>query len=167
MKPIVLELGVLSFLLCLGLHIVVWHMRHPRKHLSALLAVFLLPLLPFAALILRFCPNLTLLDLAAVGALHLALSCSYIQIYPAAQAFSPTLVILVLVHESMPAGMTRKDLLMRLNDDFLLGPRIQDLLDARLMHEAGGRFQLDPSGARFLQFFIGFRRLLGMGMGRG
>ena len=167
MKPQVLWLGFALFLLCLSLHIIVWRRWHPQRHSPALLGVFLLPLIPFGAFLLWICKGASLSDLAAIGLLHLALSCAYIQMYPAVQAFSPTLVILVLVKRSMPLGMTREELLSRLNDNFLLEARVHDLVDAQLVHETGDQLELTSRGSRLIRSFITFRRTLGLGMGKG
>lgn len=166
MKPYVLWLGFLFFFLCLGVHILVWRRWHPQRHALALFCVFLLPI-PFSLLILCFIKSVHFFDLAAIDLLHLALSCAYIQIYPAVQAFSPTLVILVLVKKSMPPGITREELLSRLNVHFILGARVQDLVAAQLVNERNGLLDLSPSGVRLIRFFITFRRCLGLGMGKG
>ncbi len=166
MNPFVLGYGFSLFFSCLALHVILWRWRHPRRHALALLGVFFLPLLAFGAF---FCGwhHGNLLDLTAIGLLHMALACAYIQIYPAVQAFSPTLVILLLVDKSMPEGVTQEELSEKLDDRFLLGARITDLVDANLIREAGGQLSLAPRGSQLIAFFIAFRRALGLGLGKG
>ncbi len=106
-------------------------------------------------------------DIIAVSVLHLALSCAYIQIYPAAQAFSPTLVILLLAKKSMPLGITKKELELRLNARLLLGARITDLLEADLVREIDQKIELTPRGEAMIGFFIAFRRAFALDLGKG
>ena len=166
MNPFVLCCGFSLFFFCLALHVIVWRWHHPRQHALALLSVFVVPLLGFGAFFLGWHHG-ALLDVAAIGLLHMALACAYIQIYPAVQAFSPTLVILLLVDKSMPSGATREGLSARLDDRFLLGERIADLVDAKLVREADNQLALAPRGYKLIQFFIVFRRMLGLGLGKG
>ncbi len=156
----------LLFFFCLVLHVAVWRIVHPSRHALVLLAVFFLPLPAFAPLYTNVLHG-AWPDLAAIAVLHIALSCAYIQIYPAAQAFSPTLVMLILAKRSMPQGLTRAELQSRLNDDFFLGERIKDLLDAGLVGEDQGRLVLTRQGRRLIGFFIAFRASLGLEMGKG
>ncbi len=166
MQPFIFLYGLGLFLFCLLLHIAVWRIAHPSRHALVLLAVFFLPLPAFALLFMKVLLG-AWPDLAAIAVLHIALSCAYIQIYPAAQAFSPTLVMLILAKRSMPHGLTRVELQSKLNDDFFLGARIKDLLDAGLVAEDQGRLVLTRQGTRLIGFFIAFRASLGLEMGKG
>ncbi len=167
MKPVVLFLGFSLFFLCLALHVLVWRIWHPQRHAIALFTVFLGPCVPFAALFMLFCSSLHFVDLLAIVLLHLALSCAYIQVYPALQAFSPTLVILLLVRKSMPLGVTQEELMSRLDTKFLMGERLQDLIHARLVRESDQNIELTPRGLALIYFFILFRRAFGLSMGKG
>ena len=161
MNPSVLAVGFGSFLLCLILHISVWRTRHPRRHALALFAIFFVPvgiLLPVAGAV--FGPG-SWTDIAAILLLHTALSCAYIQIYPASQADSPSLRILVMVEHVKPRGMTETEIRSRFRSDELLEARLQDLVLAGLTHESNNRLALTPRGRAFIYPFVLFRDLLG------
>ena len=167
MKYYILLCGFSLFSLCLIMHALAWRMWHPRKHALSLLTVFLAPLIPFSVIFLASMPGEHMSDIIAISVLHLALTCAYIQIYPAAQAFSPTLLILLLAKKSMPLGITREELGLPMDTKLLLGARVADLLDADLVKETDGTIDLTARGAAVIDFFIAFRRALGLGLGKG
>ena len=99
MPPTVLFLGVSAFLLCLSAHVMLWRFCRPRHELPVLLLLFFL-----GGLLLLFVlrGSLSRIDWLATFLLHLALSCGYIQLYPASQAESPSVTLLTTVSRSMP-----------------------------------------------------------------
>ena len=102
------------------------------------------------------------LEVAAVLLLHLALSSAYIQSYPAAQAMAPSLEIAYAVRRSMPRGLSREELLARLNTGALVQERVEDLVADRLVRVEGDRYFLTPASAGLIRFFLGLRALLGL-----
>ena len=104
---------------------------------------------------------------ASIGLLHIALSLAYIQIYPASQAASPSLKILLLVKESMPVGMTENEIQTCFNPKELLEARIQDLVDSGLVRQTDDKLELSPCGYGLVLPFIVLRKLLGLQAGQG
>jgi hypothetical protein len=102
------------------------------------------------------------LDVAATLLLHWALSSAYVQTYPAVQTMAPSLEIAYAVRRSMPRGLSRAELLARLNTRALVQERIEDLVADRLVRREGDRYVLTPASARLVRFFLGLRALLGL-----
>ena len=167
MKPHILLLSFVFFFFCLGVHVTFWRLQHPKRHALTLISIFSVPLLgllPFSRLLW---PDLSWVDVAAVGLLHLATSCAYIQIYPASQADSPSLKILLLVEKSMPAGMTERQIQALFSSKQLLEERVQDLLDSGLVNEHANNLELTTKGHMLILPFIVLRRLIGLPAGQG
>jgi hypothetical protein len=168
MTVAVLLAGFTSFSCCLGLHVVLWRVARPRSDMRGLFSIFLVVPTAVALLILAaraVVPEAGMpdgLQVAAVLLLHLALSSAYIQSYPAAQAMAPSLEIAYAVRRSMPRGLSREELLARLNTGALVQERVEDLVADRLVRVEGDRYVLTPASAGLIRFFLGLRALLGL-----
>jgi hypothetical protein len=164
----VLLAGFLAFAACLAAHVVLWRVARPRSDMRALFVIFLVA--PSAAALLlviagAVAPGAGLpggLDVAAALLLHGALASAYIQSYPAAQAMAPSLEIAYAVRRSMPRGLSREELLARLNTSALVQGRVEDLVADRLVRVEGDRYVLTPASAGLIRFFLGLRALLGL-----
>jgi len=151
-------MGVMTFLACLVAHIVWWRARRPRSDVRALFLVFLvLPAVVAVGAMLVLPP----FQVAGAFLLHVALACAYIQTYPAAQAQSPSLHILMAVGRA-PQGLSREELLGAGSGEALVGARVDDLVANRLIVPEGDRYVLAPAARRLVLFFLGFRRVLGL-----
>jgi hypothetical protein len=111
--------------------------------------------------------SITMPDLISVYLLHFALSGAYIMSYPAVEAVSPSLTILLVVKTAMPYGLTFDELSRCFDMRGLLNQRIQDLIDARLVVESNSWFRLTCRGDFIAQFFLYLRKLLGLPVGKG
>jgi hypothetical protein len=162
----VLPAGFLAFAVCLAVHVTLWRVARPRSDMRALFAIFFVApslvalLVAVAGAITPGSPDG--LDVAATLLLHWALSSAYVQSYPAAQAMAPSLEIAYAVRRSMPRGLSRAELLARLNTQALVQERVEDLVADRLVRLEGGRYVLTPASARLVRFFLGLRALLGL-----
>jgi hypothetical protein len=163
----ILIVGSSFFLCCLCLHVFLWRIRHPRNHLGVLLAVFFAPTAVFLLWALWSRAPFSGPDLFALMLLHSSLSCAYIQMYPACQANSPSLDILIEIGRSMPAGMTQRALQGHFDPKELFTARLRDLLDAELTRQTDGRLILTAKGRAFIMPFIYLRKILGLSAGKG
>lgn len=163
----VLIVGFSIFSCCLFLHVLLWRFRHPCNHVAALLLVFFVPGAALIFLSSFLWRQISGLDLFAIALLHASLSCTYIQFYPASQADSPSLKILVMVGESMPAGMTEAEIQTHFNSEDLFTARLQDLLDVRLVHQIDGKLSLSSKGRSLVTPFLILRKIVGLSPGRG
>ena len=168
MSATILLAGLLTFSGCLAAHVVLWRVARPRSDMRALFVIFLVAPSAVALLVViagAVASNAGLpdgLDLAATLLLHWALSAAYIQSYPAAQAMAPSLEIVYAVRRSMPRGLSREELLARLDPGTLVQARVADLVADHLVRLERDRYVLTPASARLIRFFLGLRALLGL-----
>lgn len=163
----VLLTGFVVFFCCLVAHILLWRIGHPRNHALALLGVFLGLGGALLALLWLLCPVCSMLDLFALVLLHISLSCVYIQIYPASQADSPSLKILVLVGRSMPDGMTEAEIQKHFASEDLFTARLRDLLAVGQVRQDGDSLILTSKGLALVVPFLALRKTLGLPAGKG
>lgn len=167
MKPSILLAGVGLFLLSLFVHVVIWRFWHPRRHALALFIIFIMPLFLLAFALSIVWTTFQWLDFASVALLHLALSFAYIQTYPAVQALSPSLRILILVRASMPAGMKEAEIFECFDSKQILDDRIHDLTISHLASETNGVLEITAKGRLFILPFLALRKILGLAPGKG
>ena len=168
MNPKILAAGTLSFLICLTAHILRWRFRRPRNDILALIVIFML--IPGSAAIFycfwmiyaKAAGWAMISNLSAFLIFHLALSSAYIQSYPPAQAISPSLEMMILVHRAMPGGLTQAEISGCFNNDMLVHTRFIDLVNTGLIAENNGVFTLTASGKRLIGFFVIYRKTLGL-----
>ena len=99
--------------------------------------------------------------------LHYVLSLAYILSYPAAQASSPSLTIMLIIKRSMPQGVTKEDISSFLRNQSLEN-RISDLISENLVREKkDGRLEATKKGHLLLKMFIFFRKVYGLPVGKG
>jgi len=170
----ILVYGFLLFSFCLLVHIVVWRIRIPNHQIPLLGLIFIfLPALVFLSIYAAkgvFLPP-ALFDLSrtewfAVFLLHLSLSGAYILSYPAAQAVSPSLKMLIDINSS-ENGCSVEELVKKFDENALFEERLQDLIKESFIVETADGIELTEAGRKLIKFFIFMRRLLGLSMGEG
>jgi hypothetical protein len=167
MNPKILTYGFMMFLICLLVHIFLWRIKIPKKDALTLLLIFIIiPALGLFALfgikILGFRFPLSGLELLYTFFLHLSLSFVYISSYPAAQADSPSLYILLMIASSGRNGMTAEEIINMSSNTKLITDRVDDLLNYKLISEGKDCFKLRPIARAIIIFFIWYRKLLGL-----
>lgn len=172
----VLPIGFLLFFVSLCIHVAIWRWWRPQNDILALFIIFLvLPVTAIPAILIfrvsgMFSPlNCTCTFRVLVSGLflHFALSAAYIMSYPASQAVSPSLIIILIIARAMPIGCTQKEIESHFDDDILLNNRFQDLIDAKLAKEQNGALTLTTRGIVITRVFSFYRRLLGLQIGEG
>ena len=166
MPAAVLFLGISTFLVSLTGHVLLWRRRRPRHQLPALLAIFFIVGPLWLAAFHNFFGPLSDTDWLAAALLHLAMSCGYIQLYPASQGNSPSVTILTAVHESMPLGMTEAEIRALLDTEKAFQDRIDDLVLSGLVQDGKGKLSLTDKRRTFIFPFIYYRRLLAIPEGK-
>ncbi len=159
MKPTVFLFAFGMFATCLLAHVIWWRWKKPNRDALALLTLFLTPAF-FLAITGR-------IDLIAAALLHTALSVAYILLYPASQADSPSLRILLRVERAKPLGLTGREIQNFFHDDELFDARIRDLVEAGLAEKKGTRLALTRKGHGFFLPFLLLRKVLGLTPGKG
>lgn len=167
-------LGLLAFLVGFGAHLVRWRLAPPAdsgRVLVLTMVVGVVATVVIAATLARFVPGLARLAPAGViGLLHallvgLALAAAYVMTYPAIEVESPTLEIVKAVARHEPQGLPAAALYRVLDDNMLVVPRMQELLDEKLAVLEGGRYRLTARGRSLARLFSAWRHLLGAAMG--
>jgi hypothetical protein len=166
MSPWGLWGGIAAFLISLAVHVALWRLR------SGCGLRLLITILAAPAAVLLLLPALggpwSAVDSLAAALLHAALASAYLQTYPAVQAMSPSLRIVLLLERAGPAGMTFVELLDGLGRESLLGERIRDLLDAGMVRETPeGALKLELRARMLLAPITAVRRVLGLAPGKG
>lgn len=172
MRTAILVSGFCTFALCWCVHVMMWRSRRPKNDILVLFSIFIfLPMIAFCSgLILAWTQNLfgiSSLEFCAVVLLHAALSCAYIQTYPCAQAESPSLAIMLIVARHGSNGISGKEISGHFDDGKLVHSRFQDLINSSLIREKDGAYFLSGFASGLLQFFILYRKILGLGFKTG
>jgi len=151
--------GAAWFAGALVVHVVVWRWLAPRRELPWLFAI----LLGVPAVAWAFTPGHVRAFVVAVS-----LSLAYIQTYPAAQARSPSLVILLAARRLAKHGCaSRDDLAAAVRADMSLDVRFSDLDRERLLEPTAEGLRLTRTGRMLAFAFVMLRRALNLGQGAG
>ena len=90
---------------------------------------------------------------------------SYTITYSAIEAASPSISMIMTIAESGARGLSEKDLEHALTDDLLIKPRIEDLLNDKMIFPDKERYRIAAKGMIFVRPFIVYRKLLGLQKG--
>ncbi len=157
MSPVGWELGnwgwgIASYALCHGIHLAWWHFQRPERDLVALFVWFLA--VPLPVLLFKAGPGAFLV--------HFWLSAQYLAVYPAFQASSPTLHLLAALSKARKLPVSQLlEQTVGLNRE---NERELSLRNGGLVRKEGG---LTFSGKRLAEFFLLYRRWLGLREGEG
>jgi len=157
------------FLSFLFIHILLWRIRRPIKDAGALFIIFIGIPTSLAILYILFsifgsipAPWFSLMELFSIWIMVVALGCAYIQFYPAAQAVSPSLEMILLVAQNRPNATSHSKIQELFTQQKLVMNRVQDLLNSGLAIRKEDKLVLTPSGRNLTRFFLFYRRLLGL-----
>ena len=122
-----------------------WRSRPPARQLRALALLFGLVL--FLALpLLYYCVSAA--EIPAVLALYSGAAASYLIIYTGIEQISPTLVIVRALARAQASGCSEGELAEVLTDDLFVRPRMQALVEDRILAPSAGGWMLTPRGYR-------------------
>ncbi|MCU0666191.1 MAG: hypothetical protein MUF05_03740 [Candidatus Omnitrophica bacterium] len=160
----VLISGVFCFLISLLAHVIWWRIKRPKAQIQALVSLFLVfPLLGLTCL-MQFFP---LRDFWLSLALAYSFSFSYVLFYPAAQAVSPTLKLILIISKFSYSGCSAQELKKYFNTKDLLQERFDDLVQEGFLRTCHGKINITLRGRVFLSFFVALRVILGLEQGKG
>jgi hypothetical protein len=156
MNALLLALGL--FVAASAAHVVVWKLRVPRRQTRTILLIHVCTLI--AGCVLFGGTALSYVELSRTALLFLTLTAAYIISYSAVEAESPSLVIALRVAAAGPGGLRKDALAREMSDEFLILPRIEDLLRDKMARKDADRYRLTPKGRAFVGIFVRWRRLL-------
>jgi len=176
MSPKVIILGAMIFSACMIAHILIWRYARPKNEIAWLGIIFFIsPILVLAGFyVFAMKTGIGLIVIAAITftgwvtifLLHYALSLFYIFNYPAAQAVSPSLKMLLILRAS-DKGCTLEEISGEFSENVLFEERLKDLLRESLIAETPLGLEITPSGRAVITFFVCMRRILGLPIGEG
>ena len=172
LKLSLLAIYLVAIAIGIAIHTVVWRIGRPKDDASALFK--LVVLLPFlesgvAAFYLLDLRGLQLLDaLVLSGIFHFGAGFLYMGLYTAAQAASPTSLILLRLAQSTSDGIEEAELCEAFTWQQLSGDSVQSAIDEGFLAVKGrGELALAPRGRALLRITSVTRRFLGLGSGKG
>lgn len=165
--------GFLLFIVAFFIHVAIWRIKKPANTIKALVVFFNLVLVLGLILLRLFAyiyPGLSIIpyrsiDYTYIALLFLSLFICYLLSYSAIEADSPSLVIAMRVFQSGKNGLHSGRMKELLGDDLLVGPRLKDLVDAKLVDLAGSVYKINKKGIFFIKPFVAFRKFLILGKG--
>jgi len=165
----VLLWGFTSFFLSFIIQLILWRIHVPQKQTKVLLFIYFGTLVIIllglrsefflSPRFISFGPT-NVLDYFQIFILTSSLIFSYIITYSAIEADSPSLLIVREVADSGPDGLSEEKLKALLNNDFLIVPRLWDLVVDKMVYLQGDRYRLTFKGLFIAKIFVLSRKLL-------
>ena len=148
-----------SFITLFLFQLLIWRIVLPKNHSRAIILIFVF--VYFSALILaKQLSIVPALFFSQFTILFFLTFLSYLISYSAIEAVSPTILILLVIDREKEEGITLKEILHKINNDYLVNPRIQDLFKEKLIEKQGDYLTLTLKGDFFISIFLFFRKLL-------
>ncbi len=161
MRPALWCLG--TFTLAFAWHVVLWRVRRPVAQRRALLRIFGVF---FAALLAAaFLGLLAPLEILHVAVCYVPLSLSYIALYSAIEADSPSLTMVKFVAAAGPEGRRAEEFEKIITDDGLVGARLRAMEDEGMVHREGDILSITPKGLGMARVFSMAARMLNLRTG--
>lgn len=160
--------GFAGFFVFMGVHIFIWRWLHPKRdYLLLFIISFMIFLSYFIIIYLVSLKKYAFIDWILVFFLYFILCGTYIASYPAVQAISPSLKIVLLAGQAMPNGAAIERIKSNFDSRELLDLKIQDLVRSKLIAEKNGVLNLTKKGSMMIIAFMFLRKVLGLSTGRG
>jgi hypothetical protein len=160
----VLTMGLVLITSSFLLHVVLWHVRLPKRQTRCLLVIFFAFLalgLGMQHLVPEWLPDwLRLHGLAddfEMSVMVVAMTLAYIITYSALEVDSPSLLIVKFVAERGAQGLPTREFYDNMSDDLLVRPRLQDLVRDQHVQLKEGRYHLTNKGRKFIAIFVFYR----------
>ena len=162
-------LGLILFFSGFTFHVIWWRIARPHDDIRALILSFLVGPAVLAGLQFFFMPGYgSLRETIAAVLVTVAIGAFYIMWYPAAQAASPTmLLVLQVAGAAKDGGATRTALRAAFDDELLCRQSISNLVHEHFAEEREGKLFVAARGAFLLRMLNTWRGLLGLKYGSG
>jgi len=163
--------ALLAFTVFLAAQLVLWRLWKPAWQYAVLPGLALLVLVAAMGISRAFAPSTSpflpssIFDYGNFVVLYAALVLAYFVTYPAVQADSPSMTIVLLIDRAGPGGLAREELAKALDNQSLVLPRLEDLVAGNLVRLEQGRYVINSSGALLAGVHVRYRRLLKMEKG--
>src|SRR5271163_3184521 len=136
--------GLILFLVGLFVQVALWRLRRPRDDFRALaLCLFVVPLgIELSLLAAGWKAPLTLREELTALALNVALAAIYIMYYPAAQAASPTMLVVVKIGRAGKKGISRVELMSAFDEHLMCRQGIDNLVHEHFADYQNGKLSI-------------------------
>ena len=161
--------GSLLLGLSLIVHFFIWHIHLPRRQAKVILLLFLGGLCCGSYILWEYHQEISILGLHRPGDLaqclqlwlyYFSLTLAYMITYSAIEADSPSLIIVMRIHEAGKSGLARESLEGAMNDGILIEPRLEDLLLDRMAVLQEGKYRLTKKGILIAWLFTFCRNVM-------
>ena len=162
--------GLSIYLLAFLIHLIVWRLYLPKRQAKTLLSIYLgLSFISITLLWLIFNSFKSFVFFPIFETseyIHLlfftgSLALATLLTYPAIEADSPTLVIMTKISDAGDGGLQLKSLRESINNDFLIIPRVKDLLTDKMAYLDDQKYHLTLKGIIMVRIFVFYRNLIG------
>lgn len=163
---IVLIEGTGLFLTSFAIHVMLWRARLPRHQWRALFLVFAIVAGIAAALHIGLglsSHGLTSPRLILTILLFGSLAVTYMILFSALEADSPTLTMIELIRQRRSNGVDEAELSAGFLEQTFPRVRLEQMLHDGLVENAGGHLRVTAQGRRVASLVLPYRRLLGRG----
>jgi hypothetical protein len=159
---IVLLGGTGLFAASFAIHVALWRARLPRHQWRALFLIFIgVAGMAVALESARGFAGLTAPRLVLTLLLFGSLSVTYIILFSAIEAESPTLTMIELIRRHRSTGIGEAELLASFVEQSYPSVRLEQMLHDGLVENIGGCLHITPQGRRVASPVLLYRRLLG------
>lgn len=158
--------GLILIVLSLLIQLVVWKIHFPKRQIKMLLCVFALVMTSGLFIVGAITDNLGVLAVRSfleyfhICLLFISLTLAYMITYSAIEVDSPSLVMINKIAEAGSDGLDERLFMQMLNDQNLVKPRLDDLLNDKMAHYDGNKYRLTLKGMFLARLFIFYRKLL-------
>jgi len=141
------------------IHLVIWRVRLPRRHIATLLVVFAAV---FAGwLVAGLSTAISCVEHFQIAMLYGSAALSYVITYSAIEGDSPTLSLMQALAKMGDEGLSDSSLDAFVAQRPFVKARIAALIQSGLVREENGSYVLDGKPSLFFRLILGFRKLYG------
>lgn len=162
--------GLFLFTIGFVMHVIWWRVSRPQDDFRALaISFFVLPAIMTGVGACGSIPaaELELREWLSAYVLNLMVSATYIMYYPAAQAASPTMLLVLEIARASKVGATRERIRNAFDSELLCRQGIDNLVHERFADEENGKLAVAQRGAFLLRMLNTWRGILGLKYGSG
>lgn len=143
----------------------------PKAQTKALLQIFFISLivslfsLKFISVFIfstdNFIPN-SFSEYLHISLFFISLALAYLVTYSALEVDGPSFFILMNIDNAGADGLDEKKFDQIITDEYLVIPRVNDLVRDKMVYVQADKYKLTDSGLMLARFFVFYRNLLGI-----
>ena len=162
---------IFSFsLFCIAflLHLIIWRFHIPKNPIRALLLIFYFIL--FSGLLFLWYYQIgsslllknLLFEYLRVSLFFTALIFTYCFVYIGLIDDCPSLFTIMSIFNAGEKGLSKTELSHLINDDIFIKPRMEYMVEEKMIYKSRDRYKLEPKGYKLLSIFIFINKLMKM-----